>query len=86
MSIPIAAIILLGISLASTHPAAIIPSFKSLLFHKPRVKHIAISESALNDVVGALITGVFLSLFIGNFTPALLFLMLMGTSLHWITF
>ncbi len=66
---PIAAIILLGISLASTDPAAIIPSFKSLLFHKPRVKHIAISESALNDVIGALITGIFLSLFTTNFVP-----------------
>jgi len=69
MSMPVSAIILLGIALASTDPAAIIPSFKSLLFHNPRVKHIAISESALNDVVGALITGIFLVLFVGNFTP-----------------
>lgn len=67
---PISAIVLLGISLASTDPAAIIPSFKSLLFHHPRVKHIAVSESALNDVIGALITGVFLALFLGNYNPA----------------
>ena len=69
LSIPLAAIILLGTALASTDPAAIIPSFKSLLFHKPRVKYIAISESALNDVVGALITSVFLGLFLGSFQP-----------------
>lgn len=70
MAMPIAAIILLGVALASTDPAAIIPSFKSLLFHQPRVKHVAVSESALNDVVGALITGVFLLLFIGDFNPS----------------
>ncbi|MGL5830851.1 MAG: cation:proton antiporter [Candidatus Altimarinota bacterium] len=68
-SMPIPAIVLLGVALASTDPAAIIPSFKSLLFTKPRVKHVAISESALNDVIGALITGIFLSLFLGGYMP-----------------
>lgn len=67
LSMPVAAIVLLGISLASTDPAAIIPSFKSLQFKEPRVRHIAISESALNDVVGALITGVFIALFVSKF-------------------
>lgn len=66
---PISAIILLGIALASTDPAAIIPCFKSLIFNQPRIKHVAISESALNDVIGALITGVFLSLFLSGFNP-----------------
>ena len=70
IAIPISAIILIGIALASTDPAAIIPSFKSLLFNQPRVGHIAISESALNDVIGALITGIFLALFAGNYIPA----------------
>lgn len=67
---PTSAIILLGVAIASTDPAAIIPSFKCLLFTKPRVKHIAISESALNDVIGALITGIFLNLFLGGYNPA----------------
>lgn len=61
ISLPI--IILLGAALASTDPAAIIPSFEKLIFKKPRVKYIAISESALNDVVGAILTIVFLRIF-----------------------
>lgn len=73
IDIPLPAIVLLGIALASTDPAAIIPSFRTLLFIKPRVKHIAVSESALNDVVGALITGVFLALFLGGFNPTSVF-------------
>lgn len=73
ITMPIAAIVLLGISLASTDPAAIIPSFKSLLFHNARIKHIAVSESALNDVIGALITGVFLTLFTANYNPVSIF-------------
>lgn len=73
ISVPFAAVVLLGISLASTDPAAIIPSFKSLLFKQPRVKHIAVSESALNDVVGALITGVFLGLFSAGMIPSSVF-------------
>lgn len=61
ISLPI--IILLGAALSSTDPAAIIPSFEKLLFIKPKVKYIAISESALNDVVGAILTIVFLTIF-----------------------
>ncbi len=53
-------IVVLGAALASTDPAAIIPSLKSLFFPNPRVKDIAISESAINDVVGAVLTGVLL--------------------------
>lgn len=64
--IPLAAAILVGAALASTDPAAIIPSFKALSFTSPRVKYIAVSESALNDVVGAVLTGVFLSIFAVN--------------------
>lgn len=69
ISIPLVAIVLLGVSLASTDPAAIIPSLKKLAFFHPRPKHIAVSESALNDVVGALLTGVFLTLFLEGYTP-----------------
>jgi NhaP-type Na+/H+ or K+/H+ antiporter len=61
------AAVLLGSALASTDPAAIIPSLKSLVFLRPRVKHIAVSESAINDVVGTVLTGVFLTIFSGTF-------------------
>lgn len=67
--IPLGAAILVGAALASTDPAAIIPSLKSLNFINPRVKYIAVSESALNDVVGAVLTGVFLALIISGFEP-----------------
>lgn len=70
IDLPLPAIILLGAALASTDPAAIIPSFERLHFRKPRVKHIAISESAINDVVGAVLFTIFLSLFLTGFKPA----------------
>lgn len=73
-TIPIGAAVIVGAALASTDPAAIIPSFKSLTFLRPRVKYIAVSESALNDVVGAVLTGVFLALFaVGVASPESLF-------------
>lgn len=62
ISVSISVLVLLGAALASTDPAAIIPSLTSLVFKSPRVKDIAISESAINDVIGAVLTGVFLSL------------------------
>ncbi len=62
LSISVGAIVLLGAALSSTDPAAIIPSLKSLVFPNPRIKDIAISESAINDVVGAVLTGVFLTI------------------------
>lgn len=61
--IPLIGAIVLGAALSSTDPAAIIPSFQSLLFTKNRVKHIAVSESAINDVVGAVLVSVFIMLF-----------------------
>ncbi|PIR54376.1 hypothetical protein COU75_01160 [Candidatus Peregrinibacteria bacterium CG10_big_fil_rev_8_21_14_0_10_42_8] len=69
VNIPIAAAILLGAAIASTDPAAIIPSLQTLIFKKTRVKHIAISESAINDVVGAILVGIFLTLFMENGEP-----------------
>lgn len=63
---PIVSMVLLGVALASTDPAAIIPCFKSLNFLQPKVKLIAISESALNDVVGALLTVVLMTLLLGK--------------------
>ena len=69
-AVSVGAIVLLGAALASTDPAAIIPSFKSLVFPKPRVKDIAISESAINDVVGTVLTLTFLSVLAGAGSPS----------------
>lgn len=59
-------IILLGAVLASTDPAAIIPVLNELRFYNKSVKDIVISESAVNDVVGTLLTVVFLTLLLGG--------------------
>ena len=69
IELPLITIVLLGAALASTDPAAIIPSFKGLLFTHPRVKHIAVSESAINDVLGAVLVTIFLSLFLHEYVP-----------------
>ncbi|KKR21497.1 MAG: Sodium/proton antiporter, CPA1 family [Parcubacteria group bacterium GW2011_GWE2_39_37] len=53
--------VLLGAILASTDPAAIIPVLKKLRFKNPSTKDIIISESAVTDVVGTLLTIVFLA-------------------------
>lgn len=51
---------LLGAALTSTDPASIIPSLRSLVFLNSRPKHIAVIESAITDVTGIVLTGVFL--------------------------
>lgn len=53
--------VLLGAILASTDPAAIIPVLKQLRFKNSSTKDIVISESAVTDVVGTLLTVVFLA-------------------------
>lgn len=63
LDLPLPVIVLLGFALSSTDPAAIIPCFQNMVFKKSRVKYIAISESALNDVVGAVLALLFLSFF-----------------------
>ncbi|MCF7865220.1 MAG: cation:proton antiporter [Candidatus Pacebacteria bacterium] len=63
MSISIA--LLLGAILASTDPAAIIPVLKELKFKKERIKDIVVSESALTDVTGTLVTVAFIA-FLGS--------------------
>ena len=55
-------VILLGAILASTDPAAIIPVLQDVRFKRPDAKDIVVAESALNDVVGAMLTSVFLKL------------------------
>jgi len=59
MSVSIA--LLLGAILASTDPAAIIPVLKELKFKKERIKDIVVSESALTDVTGTLVTVAFIA-------------------------
>ena len=54
--------ILLGAVLASTDPAAIIPVLQGVRFKRSDTKDIVIAESALNDVVGTLVTSAFLKL------------------------
>jgi cell volume regulation protein A len=56
LHIALPAAILLGAILCSTDPTAIIPSLKQLKFKRPFLKDLAVSESALNDVSGTIIT------------------------------
>lgn len=63
-----AVIILLGAILASTDPAAIIPVLQNLRFKRRATKDLVVAESALNDVVGALLTSVFLKLSLAALT------------------
>jgi NhaP-type Na+/H+ or K+/H+ antiporter len=58
----ILASVLLGAILASTDPAAIIPILKNLRFKNRTTKDIIVSESAVTDVTGTLLTVVFISI------------------------
>lgn len=64
----IVAAVLLGAVLASTDPAAIIPILKRLRFQNRSVKDIIVSESAVTDVTGTLVTVVFLTLIASGVT------------------
>lgn len=64
LSMPV--IILLGAILASTDPAAIIPVLKQLRFTKRSTKDIIISESAVTDVTGTLLTIAFAGVFLAG--------------------
>ncbi len=59
LSLPVC--LLLGAVLASTDPAAIIPVIKRLRFHNRSLKDIIISESAVTDATGTLLTLAILS-------------------------
>lgn len=58
--IPAGAFLLMGAILASTDPTAIIPSLETLKFRRAFVRDLAVSESAVNDVVGTILTRFFL--------------------------
>lgn len=64
ISLPTA--ILLGAILASTDPASIIPVLKRLRFKQTNTKDLIISESAVTDVTGTLLTTAFLALFVAG--------------------
>lgn len=50
---------LLGAMLCSTDPAAILPTLQAIRFKNPDTKTIAISESAVNDVLATMMTVIF---------------------------
>lgn len=52
----IPSIIVLSAALASTDPTAIIPTMKTMRFKRTFLKQIAISESALTDISGSILT------------------------------
>lgn len=62
LPLTITAAVLLGAILASTDPAAIIPVLKRLRFKKGWAKDLIVSESAVTDVAGTLLTVIFLGL------------------------
>lgn len=62
VNVPISVAVLLGAILASTDPAAIIPVLKRLRFEKRATKDLIISESAVTDVTGTLLTLAFLGI------------------------
>lgn len=62
LNLTITTAVLLGAILASTDPAAIIPILKRLRFKNRLVKDIIVSESAVTDVSGTMLTVVFLAL------------------------
>ncbi|HEX2592846.1 MAG TPA: cation:proton antiporter [Rhizomicrobium sp.] len=70
LAVPGAVVILLGAILASTDPAAIIPVLQHVKFKKRDTKDIVIAESALNDVVGTLVTSAFMKLPLAALTLA----------------
>lgn len=49
-------LLIISAALASTDPTAIIPTLKTMKFKRPFLKEIAISESALTDVTGSILT------------------------------
>ncbi len=65
ITIPVLSLLVLAAILASTDPTAIIPTLERLHFRKPFLRDIAVSESAVNDVVGTIVTRFFLIAAVG---------------------
>lgn len=66
-TVTIVTAVLLGAILASTDPAAIMPLLKPLKFRNSDTPELAVSESALNDPVGALLTLILVGLAAAGF-------------------
>ncbi len=60
IQVSIVTILVVAAILASIDPTAIIPTLDQLHFRKPFLRDIAVSESAVNDVVGTILTRFFL--------------------------
>jgi cell volume regulation protein A len=63
--IPLLGAMLLGAVICSTDPATLVPIFKQVKIRE-RVSHLVMSESALNDAMGAILTIVMVSLVAGG--------------------
>jgi len=64
-NIPFIVALLLGAVIAATDPATLVPVFKQVRIRE-RVSHLVMSESALNDAMGAIITVTILSIVMGS--------------------
>lgn len=62
LTVPVTVSVLLGAVLASTDPASIIPILKQFRFKNRDTRDIIVSESAVTDVTGTLLTVILLSL------------------------
>jgi cell volume regulation protein A len=63
--IPLLGAMLLGAVIASTDPATLVPIFQQVTI-RDRVSHLVMSESALNDAMGAIVTIVMVGLVTGG--------------------
>lgn len=66
IEVPVLALLVLAAILGSIDPTAIIPTLNTIHFKKPFLRDIAVSESAVNDVVGTIITRFFLVAALGT--------------------
>jgi potassium/hydrogen antiporter len=65
LGVPLVTAMLLGATLASTDPATLVPIFKGVNI-RDRVAHTVVSESALNDAIGAIATFAVLAVTMGT--------------------
>lgn len=65
LGIPVTVGLLLGAAMASTDPATLVPVFKQVHV-RDKVSQFVVSESALNDPMGVIITLAFLALVVGG--------------------
>jgi cell volume regulation protein A len=65
LGVPLLAALLLGATVASTDPATLVPIFKRVRV-RDRVAHAVVSESALNDATGTIVTFAVLAVAMGT--------------------